>query len=128
MMKIGYASERFGDVYKERKNLQTNNPQGKKFQPLREEISSARKQFTRANVVERPPHSELPETLRNKLKTLRRADGYRRREKETSRKRESFISNPFGFAKRLLGGKRNGSLGCMAEEFNTLFSLGFGQS
>lgn len=92
MMKTSYGSERFGDVHKEHKNLDKNYHQGKNFQQIRDEISSARRQFTTANVLERPPHSELQEILRNKLKSLRRADGHRRRAKETSMKKVSFIS------------------------------------
>lgn len=70
MMKASCASERFGDIHEEHKNLEKNYYQGKKFQQVRNEISSARRQFTKAIVLERPPHSELQETLRNKLKTL----------------------------------------------------------
>ena len=56
--------------------------------------------------------------LRGELKTLRRAEWHRRRRKERSKKRANFLSNPFGFARTLLGEKRNGNLEASEEEIN----------
>lgn len=50
--------------------------------------------------------------------TLRRAEWHRRRRKERSRKRASFIANPFGFTKQLLGQKCDGKLLCSKEEID----------
>lgn len=51
--------------------------------------------------MEKPLIFELQDTLRNKHKTLHRAEGYSKYANERVRKRAAFISNPF--AKRLLG-------------------------
>lgn len=62
--------------------------------------------------------AELRAILRKRLMTLRRAEYHRRRRKERSRKRASFIANPFGFTKQLLGQKRDGNLDCSKEEID----------
>lgn len=59
---------------------------------------------------------ELGTIQRKKLLTLRRAKWHRRRRKERTRKQASFIANPFGFTKQLLGQKRSRKLACSKEE------------
>ena len=49
---------------------------------------------------------------------LRRAEWHRRWGRERARKRATFIANPFGFTKQLLGDKRSGRLECSTEEVN----------
>lgn len=53
------------------------------------------------------------------MKNTRRAEWHRKKGKERARTRASFLSNPFGFAKKLLGENRNGQLEASAEEINT---------
>ncbi|KAJ8333522.1 hypothetical protein SKAU_G00415300 [Synaphobranchus kaupii] len=49
---------------------------------------------------------------------VERADWHRRRRKERARKLASFIANPFGFTKQLLGQKLSGRLACSKEEID----------
>ena len=72
--------------------------------------------------------TELRQTLRDKLKTLRRAEQHRKRGKERAQKRKAFISNPFGFSKRLLGQKKSGSLSCSKEEMDSHLKNTFSDS
>ena len=74
---------------------------------------------TQVSEAERQPLTELREILRAKLRTIWKAEWHRRRRKERARKRTSFLTDPFGFAKKLLGDKRSGQLNCPTEELNT---------
>ncbi|KAK0135126.1 hypothetical protein N1851_029059 [Merluccius polli] len=121
-----FGAERFGvEEPKSSKPTYTNNRRADKIHQLRKELRSLAKQFKTAAEAEKPPLAELRHTIRKKLTTLRRAEWHRRRRTERARKRSSFIANPFGFTKRLLGQKRSGRLDCSKEEvddylFNTL--------
>ena len=98
---ISYASERFGHFEKTEK-ISTRNRREEKIKTLRLELRSLKK-FRKTNEKEQPALTELRDILRGKIKTLRKAEGHRRRRKERARKGTSFISDPFGFARRLLG-------------------------
>lgn len=114
------GSERFG--YAESKQIakpNTTNRREKKIKELRKELRSLKKAYRKANREDRQPLEELRAILREKLKNTRRAEWHRRKGKERTRKRASFLSNPFGFAKKLLGENRNGQLEASAEEINT---------
>ena len=113
------ASERFGCVEpRQPRTPYTANRRVNKMKDLRREIRSLQKPYKRASIEERQPLQELRGTLRGELKTLRRAEWHRRRRKERLRKRANFLSNPFGFARTLLGGWRNGNLEAPEEEIN----------
>jgi hypothetical protein len=49
-------------------------------------------------------------TIREEMRTLRRAERGTRRRKEQTRARARFIANPFRFASRFLGSKGSGKL------------------
>lgn len=66
--------------------------------------------------------AELRSILRKKLTTLRRAESHRRRGRERARRRAAFISNPFGFTKKILGQQRSGHLACTEDEVNKYLS------
>ena len=85
---------------------------------LRREIRSLKKLYKRASIEERQPLEELRGTLRGELKILQRGEWHRRMRKKRSRKRANFLSNPFGFARTLLGEWRNGNLETSEEEIN----------
>ena len=113
------ASERFGFVEtRQPRRPYTANRRVNKMKDLRKEIRSLKKLYRRASIEERQPLKELRGILRGELKTLRRAEWHRRRRKERSKKRANFLSNPFGFARTLLGEKRNGNLEASEEEIN----------
>ena len=113
------ASERFGCVKSRQPRMPyTANRRVNKMKDLRRVIRSLKELYKRARIEERQPREEFRGTLRGELKTLRRAEWHRRRRKERSRKRASFLSNPFGFARTLLGDRRNGNLEASEEEIN----------
>ena len=116
---VEYGAERFGVLEYREKPAFTRNRRATQIKKLRGELRSLKKQFKKASAEELQPLSELREALRAKLKTIRRAERIRKRRKERSKTRARFIANPFGFAKKLLGDKRSGSLECGIEEVNT---------
>ena len=113
------ASERFGCVEPWQTRMPyTANRRGNKMKDLRREIRSLKKLYKRASIEECQLLEKLRGTLRGELKILRWAEWHRRRRKERSRKRANFLSNPFGFARTLLGERRNGNLEASEEEIN----------
>ena len=114
------VSERFGCVEpRQPRRPYTANCRVNKMKDLKKEIRSLKKFYRRASIEERQPLKELRGILRGELKTLRQAEWHKRRRKERSRKRANFLSNPFGFARTLLGEKRNGNLEASEEEINS---------
>ena len=113
------ASESFGYIEpRQPRRPYTANRRVNKMKDLRKEIRSLKKLYRRASIEEHQPLEELRGILRGELKTLQRAEWHRRRRKERSKKRANFLSNPFGFARTLLGEKRNGNLEASEEEIN----------
>uniref|UniRef100_A0A3B1JAJ2 Reverse transcriptase domain-containing protein n=1 Tax=Astyanax mexicanus TaxID=7994 RepID=A0A3B1JAJ2_ASTMX len=116
---VRLAVERFGVVEKRIGGAPfTMNQRAAKIHRIRQELKSLKLQFKEASEEQRPPLVELRTILRKKLLTLRRAEWHRRRRKERTRKRASFIANPFGFTKQLLGQRRGGRLACSKEEID----------
>ncbi|XP_049324773.1 uncharacterized protein LOC125789951 [Astyanax mexicanus] len=112
-----FGAERFGvEEPKSSKPTFSNNRRADKIRELRKELRMLAKQFKLAAEEEKPPLAELRHTIRKKLKSLRRAEWHRRRRMERARRRSSFLANPFGFTRKLLGQKRSGRLECSQEE------------
>ena len=78
-----------------------------------------KKKYKQTSEGECQPLTVLREILRAKLRSIWKAEWHRRCRKERSRKRTSFLADPFGFAKKLLGDNRSGQLNCPTEELNT---------
>ena len=114
-----YAKERFGLREGKQEKTHGKNRRAKKVQDLRHELRALRKMYNQASEGERQTLTELREILRAKLRTIRKAEWHRKSRKERARKRTSFLTDPFGFAKKLLGDKRRGQLNCPTEELNT---------
>ena len=113
------ASERFGCIEpRQPRRPYTANCRVNKMKDLRKEIRSLKKLYKRASIEECQSLEELRGILRGELKTLWRAEWHRRRRKDRSRKRANFLSNPFGFARTLLGEKQNRNLEASEEEIN----------
>lgn len=114
--------ERFGA--KELKARETPSGRGNRRETEISQIRGELKGLKRAYIEARESGSvqemyaleELRETLRERLKSLRRAENNRRRRKERMRKRAQFTAGPFQFIKKLLGDKRSGRLECPREE------------
>lgn len=115
---ISIGAERFGSKQPKAQNIARPNRRETKVSQLRKELKALKQQYKRASEEERPALSELRDILRQKLNSLWRAEGHRRRGRERARKRTAFIANPFGFTKQLLGQKRSGTLVCSEEEIN----------
>ena len=119
MIITSLASERFGCVEsRQPRTSYTANRRVNKMKDLRKEIRYLKKLYKRVRIEELRPLEELRGTLRGELKTLQRAEWHRKRRKERSRKWANFLSNPFGFAKTLLGDRRIGNLEVSEEEIN----------
>ncbi|KAI8506911.1 hypothetical protein Bbelb_153500 [Branchiostoma belcheri] len=118
--------ERFGAKQrgKARDPVKPNRREAK-IRQHRQELKSLRRRFKVSTGEERAALAELTHSLRGKIRTLRRAEYHRRRGRERARKRSAFISNPFGFTKRLLGQKRSGTLNCSVEEINSYLCTTF---
>ncbi|XP_069114421.1 uncharacterized protein [Argopecten irradians] len=109
--------ERFGTEEKEiRGGNNRENRREKEIGNIRRELRALKKQFREASDVQKQPIIELTHGLRERLKTLRRAETNRRNRKERSRKRTSFVTNPFQFVKKLFGSKGSGKLVSSKEE------------
>ena len=116
------ASERFSYIEpRQPRRPYTDYHRVNKMKDLRKEIRFLKKLYRRASIEERQLLEELRGILRGELKTLRRAEWHRRRRKERSRKWANFLSNLVGFARTLLGEKRNGNLESTEEEINNHF-------
>ena len=87
-----------------------------RIENLRKEIRQLKKQYRDSSPVQRLGLSQLRDTLRTQLKSLRRAENTRRKGRERTRKRAAFTANPFKFAKTLLDKERSGTLETPLEE------------
>ncbi|KAI8513106.1 hypothetical protein Bbelb_097450 [Branchiostoma belcheri] len=118
--------ERFGAKQrgKARDPVKPNRREAK-IRQHRQELKSLRRRFKVSTGEERVALAELTHSLRGKIRTLRRAEYHRRRGRERARKRSAFISNPYGFTKRLLGQKRSGTLNCSVQEINSYLCTTF---
>ena len=122
-MIISIGAERFG--IKERqptRGLGEPNRREVKISQLRQELRLLGRQFKQAREEEKAGLAELRSILRKKLTTLHQAEWHRRRGRERARKCAAFISNPFGFTKKILGQKRSGHLACTENEVNKYLS------
>ena len=94
----------------------TENRREREIRKLRRELKSIRKQYKRANEVERIGLHQIRDDIREKLKRLRNAERIRRTRKERSKKRSQFVKDPYKFTKTLLGEERSGRLASSQEE------------
>ena len=110
-------------------NIETQpkpNRRAIRISQLRKELKSLRKQFKATeDMEEKLALTDLRDIIREKLKTLRRAEQHRRKGKERAQKRKVFISNPFRFCKKLLGQTKSGYLKCSEEVMNNHLQITF---
>ena len=119
------ATERFGLMEsQQRKKTHNLSWRENKIRELKREIGSLRKQFKESSTKEKPL-LELWDILRGKLKNICRAGWQRRRRKERAKKQAAFLSNPFGFARSLLGDERSGNLEMYEEEIDIYLQNSF---
>lgn len=66
--------------------------------------------------------------LRKKIRVICRAAWHRRRPYERAHKHAAFISNPFMFAKELLGHRRSGKMDCSHKEIDLYLKQTYSES
>jgi len=111
------AKERFGiEEAKKRKEAPKPNRRQHRIENMRREIRQLKKQYRNSSTVQRLGLSQLRDTLRTQLKSLRRAENTRRKARERAQKRAAFTANPYKFAKTLLDMERSGTLETPLEE------------
>jgi len=88
------AKERFGfEEAKKRKEASKPNRRQHRIENLRKEIRQLKKQYRDSSPMQRLGLSQLRDTLRTKLKSLRRAENTKRKARERTRKRAAFTAN-----------------------------------
>ena len=114
------GAERFGVIEKGKKDHHPKpNRRAVRISQLRLELKSLKKQFKAEEEVEKKlALTQLRNITRQKLITLRRAEQHRKKGRERAQKRKAFMSNPFGFSKRLLSRKKSGYLSCSEDVMN----------
>lgn len=116
---VSITVERFRtEEPKPRQSAYARNHRARKIQHLREELKLLKRQYMTAGEVERAGLADLRAILRKQLLTLQRAEFHRRRQKETARKRASFLANPFKLTEQFFGQKRSARLTCSKETIN----------
>ena len=83
---------------------------------LKRDLKQLTRRYKEPDEGERQALAELRNTIREKLKILRRAERSRKRRKERARARARFTANPFHFTSHLLGSKGSGTLTAGKEE------------
>ncbi|XP_019639899.1 PREDICTED: uncharacterized protein LOC109481744 [Branchiostoma belcheri] len=112
------GAERFGkkEAGKKGQQKERTNRRERERQQIRKDLRTLRKRWKEADQTEREALKKLREDLRGRLKSLSKAERSRAKRRERQRKRSAFISNPFGFTKKLLGAKTSGKLTCSKED------------
>jgi hypothetical protein len=110
--------DRFGIVEEKVKPtaMSKGNRREKEIKSIRVELRKLKRAYRNASAHEKEGLEELRHVMRERLKSLRRAENSRQKGRDRARKRAQFISNPFEFLKKLLGDKRSGRLQCPREE------------
>ncbi|KAL7834877.1 hypothetical protein SRHO_G00291350 [Serrasalmus rhombeus] len=108
-----YGRERFG--VKDRKAKKEHTPRDKsrrqqEIERLVKERRQLKKQWKKANEVERLGLKALQSDIKQRLATLRRAEHLRRQRRKKERARVSFYKNPFKLTKSLFVQEKSGTL------------------
>ena len=120
MTTLVYAvgKERFGVEEKAHQQHKTtvSNRRVREIKKLRGEIRTLTKQYRKAGSEERIGLCQLRTTLRERMKTLRKAENIRKKRQEKAKQRAAFIKNPYRFTTSLLAGQKSGTLEYPQEE------------
>ncbi len=101
------GADRFGrEELKTKSNTQPKeNRHLKEIAVLRGDLRRLRKAFREASTDEKLALKEICDNLRECIKTLRRAECYRRNRRRRMKERTDFTKNPFKYLSKLLGDK-----------------------
>ncbi len=116
-----YGSEKFGINEKQHNSASSNlSRRQKEIHHVRKQLRSLTKQWRTANrngdLLEMAGIDEVRDSLRKRLKSLRKAERLKRKRKERERKRAQFFNNPFKFTKDIFDKSRSGVLKVPQEE------------
>lgn len=92
------------------------NRRVKEIAILRGDLWRLRKAYCEATADEKLALTEMCNNLRERIKTLRRAECHRRNRKQRMKERTDFNKNPFKYLSKLLGNVRSGPLKATKEE------------
>lgn len=112
------GAERFGMEQRQNKGPQHagENRRSREIAKLRGDLRRLKKAFLQASEDEKPALKEMRDTLRERIKTLCRAECQRRDRRRREKERVKFTKNPFKYLSGLLGVKRSGVLKASKEE------------
>jgi len=105
------AKERFGvEEVKVRREPPKLNRRQLRIENLSRELRQLKRRYRQSSPTERLGLSQLRNTVRTLLKSLRKAENTRKKARERTKKRLSFTANPYKFARKLLDKERSGTL------------------
>jgi hypothetical protein len=111
------GKERFGaQEVKVRTTHHTENRREKQIKNIRKELNILKRRHKQAPEEERFGLYQLRETLREKLKHIRKAERLRTSRKLKAKRRSQFVKDPFKFSKTLLSDEKSGKLSSTQEE------------
>lgn len=112
------GAERFGMEQRRTKGSQhaRENRRSREIAKLRGDLRRLKKAFLQASEDEKPALKEMRDHLRERIKTLRRAECQRRDRRRREKESVNFTKNPFKYLSGLLGVKRSGVLKASNEE------------
>ena len=116
-----YGSEKFGIKEKQPTPASSNlSRRQKEIHDARRQLRALTKQWKIANrngdLIEMAGIDEVRDSLRKRLKSLRKAERSKRKRKERERKRARFFNSPFQFTKDIFDKSRSGVLKVSQEE------------
>ena len=86
-------------VARKERNLGGPSRRGRKIEAIKKEKKALRKQWLNASPAEKPALLSLYEDVKKRLRLLLRQERKKERRKLRKRCRQSFMQNPFKFAK-----------------------------
>ena len=98
------------------RNLGGPSRRGRKIEAIKKEKKALRKQWLNASPAEKPALLSLYEDVKKRLRLLLRQERKKERRKLRKRCHQSFMQNPFKFAKGISQEKRSGILECTKAE------------
>ena len=114
------CKDRFGVMDRSHDKLTTSGPSRRQqeISELRSRLRILKKQYKRANEMERPGLAILREEIRGRLKTLRNAERLRKKRANKRRAMSNFYKDPFKYVGEILTKPKSGKLICSREELD----------
>ena len=112
------GKNRFGIQEKKERSTPVVRPnrREKEIADIRRELKQLKKQWLQASVEEKIGLDEIRDDLRERLKSIRRAEYYRNKRRRREKARSKFVSSPYQYVKQLLGTPKNGTLESSMDE------------